>query len=224
MRKSMIDSRNGRTPPVLKDIHDKRSSRDTVSQGLFVEGLLAEFESEMNERYGRIIAENDLWDFALDLAFHDDPRVAFRSSWALEWAYFNDRESFRPHTAHFFDNFLKAANPSAHRHYSKMLYDMMRRGAVTLDHGQACATAEKCFELLIDPSTRVAVKVWCMEILFDLRPRLDWLEENLRDAVQILLDTNPSAGLANRGFKLLKRLDKLRGKTAVCDPTSAENF
>lgn len=142
----MTDPLSGRISRASENNFDDRNSGDPASVGaireLFVEGLLAEFEGEMNERYGRLIAANGLWDFALDLAFHDDARVAFRGSWALEWAYFNDPESFMPHTAHFIDNFLKTANPSAHRHYSKMLYDMMRRGTVGMDHGLASAVAE----------------------------------------------------------------------------------
>lgn len=180
---------------------------------LFIGGLLSEFEGGMNERFGRMLTDNAMWDFALDLAFHEDPRVAFRASWALEWAYFNDRVAFRPYLGHFVDNFLRASNPSVHRHYTKMLWDMLHRGVLELDDAQAGQVAEKAFDLLIDPKTRVAVMVWCMEILYDLSPRLDWIEEPLRDTVRRIMENEPSQGIANRGSKLLKRMDKRMGRS-----------
>ena len=178
----------------------------------FIDGLSGEITGDMNSMFGRQIGPQGMWDFALDLAFHDDPKVAFRGSWALEWAYFNDRDAFRPHTAHFVENYLRAANPSVHRHYAKMLWDMQRRGVLTLDDARAESVAEKTFDLLINPKTKVAVKVWCMEILYDLSPRLPWVGEQLEDVVRQILQSEPSRGVANRAGKLLKRMDVRHGQ------------
>ena len=189
---------------------DRSEFDDPSVADSFVEGLSGEMIGEMNGVFGRLIGPNNMWDFALDLAFHDDPRVAFRGSWALEWAYYNDREAFRPYLAHFVDNFLKAANPSVHRHYTKMLWDMQHRGMLVLDDGQAEQVAEKAFDLLIRPETKVAVKVWCMEILYDLSPRLDWVGEQLGEVLRRIMEDEPSRGIANRGLKILRRIDGRR--------------
>ena len=174
----------------------------------FEEGLLGEFGSGMNSRYGAVIVEGGLWQAALDLAFHPDPRAAFRASWALEWAYFHHKDEFTPYIPAFLDNFCRADNGSVHRHYAKILFDMMKRGIVTLDEERGQQVAEKSFDLLIDPGTKVAVKVWAMEILLLLSVRLAWVEESLADVVRQQLAGEHSAGMANRGRKILKRLSK----------------
>lgn len=84
---------------------------------------------------------------------------------------------------------------------------MLHRGMLHPDMTQAEQIAEKTFDLLIAPATKTAVKVWCMEILFCLAPRLDWVAEQLRDTVQQILESTSSRGLANRAGKILKRID-----------------
>ena len=186
---------------------DHQDYSNPTTQDLFIKGVSSDIESEMNEKLGRLIGHNNLWDTALDLGLHDDPKVAFHGSWALEWAFYDDREAFRPHIPHFVDNFLKATNGSVHRHYTKMMWDMLHRGMLRPDIAHAEQIAEKTFDLLIGPSTKTAVKVWCMEILFELAPRLDWVAEQLRETVQQILESTPSCGLANRAGKVLRRID-----------------
>lgn len=178
----------------------------------FIERLSAGIDSKINKKFGQLIVSDNMWAFALDLGLHEDPRVAFRGSWALEWAFFNDRGAFGPHIAHFADNFLKATNASVHRHYTKMMRDMLHRGMLVPDTAQAEQIAEKTFDLLISPATKTSVKVWCMEILFELAPHLDWIGEQLRETVRQIIENEPSRGLANHSCKMLKRIDKSRNR------------
>ncbi len=187
---------------------DHLNITNPITPDLFIAGVSSEIKSEMNEKFGRLIGPNNLWDTALDLGLHEDPKVAFHGSWALEWAFYDDREAFRPHIPHFVANFLKATNGSVHRHYTKMMWDMLHRGMLRPDIAQAERIAEKAFDLLIAPATKTAVKVWCMEILFCLAPRLDWVAEQLRETVRQILESNPSRGLANRAGKVLRRIDE----------------
>lgn len=90
----------------------------------------------------------------------------------------------------FFEDFLRSGNTSVQRIYSKILYDMVRRGAVATDALQAEALAGKCFDLLTDEKTPVAVKIWQIELLDDLRTRIGWIEENLTEMVRSLSE-NP---------------------------------
>lgn len=180
--------------------------RNTTAEREFLAGIGGAIHGEMNSIYGEVIARDDLWEFALGLAFDEKPQVAFRSSWALEWAYFNDREAFRPHIPHFIDNFVRAQNSSVHRHYTKMLHDMLTRGLVVPDGATADALAEKAFDLLIAPETRTAVTVWAMEILYELAPRIGWVAEELPLTIRRILESDPSPGTANRARKVLKRM------------------
>lgn len=183
---------------------------DPSETDLFIQGLSAAFEGNMKETFGRVIVRNNWHDFAIGLSLHEDHRTAFRGSWALEWAYYNDKNAFRPHTRKFLDHFLKTDDPSVHRIYTKMLLDMYHHGVVVLSGDQAEAVAEKTFGLLIEADTRSAVKAWCMEILFELSPRLDWVEEPLREVVCRIMEDDPSKSMAKSAAKLIKRIDNRR--------------
>lgn len=132
-------------------------------------------------------------------------RAAFHAGWALEYAYFDDRDAFAPYIEEFLADFTEVTNSSVHRHYTKMLYDMICCGTVKLEGEQAEKVAEVCFDFLIDPKTKVAVKAWAMDILSYLAPRIDWVGENLREIlIRVMEDGSP--GIQNKGRKMLKIL------------------
>ena len=116
-------------------------------QGILSAGGLTK---QTNRMLGRLIAEEKLWDEAMELARSDEAQVAFRSAWALEWAYTMDAHPIEARFRRFFEDFLRSDNTSVQRIYSKMLCDMVRRGAVATDALQAEELAGKCFDLLTD--------------------------------------------------------------------------
>lgn len=184
--------------------------QDNLGLDGFVAGLQGEFGPGMDERYGRLIVEKNLWAEALGLAFHDDSRVAFRASWALEWAYFNYKEMFVPYISRFFENYLVATNPSVHRHYTKMLCDMMRCGMFVPETSQMEQIAEKTFDLLIGAQTKSAVRVWAAEILFELSSVLGWVGEHLAEVLRQQMETIPTPAILNHYGKLLRRINTSR--------------
>ncbi len=163
-----------------------------------------------SRRLGEVIRRENLWGEAMDFALQGGTsgpgaHLAFRGAWALEHAYFADREAFRPYIKRFLDDFTQIRNPSVHRHYTKMLLDMMRRGTVRLEGGRADRIAEFCFDRLIDPRTKVAVKAWAMDVLVLLASQVDWVGEYLPETIRHQMD-GASPGMQNHGRKLLKRL------------------
>ncbi len=173
---------------------------------LLIDKLSGELDSTMKELVGRIIVRDALWGEAIELALHPDPRLAFRASWALEWAYFDSPEDLLTHIDCFVEAFLKSENGSVHRQYSKILCDMQRRQIIVFDDIRLSQISEKAFDLLVSPDVRTAVKVWCIELLFDASLRLDWIRDALNDILQHIMESNPSRGLANRASKVLRRL------------------
>ena len=183
---------------------------DHVTCEEFAMALRGEFGPNMGEWLGKQLVEKELWNEALSLAFHKDPCIAFRASWALEWAYFHSRESFRPYVSAFVGNYLRADNPSVHRHYNKIMCDMIRHGLVTLDDSMLESVVEKAFDLLIDENTKSAVRVWSAEILFDLALRCEWVDNSLEDVLKQQMNTLSTPALVSHYRMLLKRMAKRR--------------
>ena len=147
----------------------------------------------------------------LQLAHDPDPRVAFRASAALEYAYFANPDGLRPYQEQFLANFLTAASTSAQRHYAKVLENLIRSGRITLSSAQMQQVAEAAFDRMIDPRARPAVKVWSMEILFLLAPALPWVDEQLEESVRMLMDAG-SPALDAHGARLCRKIGKRRGR------------
>ena len=127
----------------------ERIDKETL-QGILSAGGLTK---QTNRMLGRLIAEEKLWDEAMELARSDEAQVAFRSAWALEWAYTMDAHPIEARFRRFFEDFLRSDNTSVQRIYSKMLCDMVRRGDVSTDAQHAEELAGKCFDLLTDEKT-----------------------------------------------------------------------
>ncbi|WP_276363438.1 hypothetical protein [Daejeonella sp. H1SJ63] len=66
---------------------------------------------------------------------------------------------------------------------------------------------ETTFELMINPETPVAVKVNCMDILFNMRATYDWISGELREQILFLLKDG-TAAIQSRGRSILKQLRK----------------
>jgi len=166
---------------------------------------------KMNTVIGSLIVEEDLWEAALDLAMSSDHKTAFRASWALEWAYAMNMDYFERFIPRFFRDYLSATNESVNRVYSKMVCDMTRRGVLGLSDDEALRVTEKAFDLLVNPETAVAVKVWQIELLSDLSGRIDWIEENLTEIVRAMSekpDCTPAEAAHARHY--FRRLEKRR--------------
>lgn len=179
---------------------------DPDEMDLLVCELSGRLDGGLSERVGSMIMRNNLWNSVLSLAFHPDSRIAFRAAWALEWAYFHDKSAFLPHSDRFIEAFIAATNGSVHRQYSKMLWDMYHGRIVVIDDIRLARIAEKAFDLLIGNGTKPAVMVWCMDLLFDISPRVDWVGEQLRETLERIMENEPSRGTANRAAKILKRM------------------
>lgn len=201
------------TGPARKELGltpDEVITQDTLRDLLLVGGLT----KKMNTLIGSLIVEEGLWMEAMDLAMSGDDRVAFRSSWSLEWAYSTNMERFNEFIPRFVDDFIRALNHSVNRVYTKMLCDMMRRGAVILTTKKAEQAAEKSFDLLVDPETPTAIRAWAIELLWDLSEPIDWIEEQLTELVRDMSEKpDCSAGEAAHArhyFKRLAKRDKFR--------------
>jgi hypothetical protein len=66
---------------------------------------------------------------------------------------------------------------------------------------------KQCFDWMIDPKVKIAVKCFSSEVLFNLRKRYPWINEELENQVKFLM-RNGSPGIQSRGKKILAGLNK----------------
>lgn len=123
-------------------------------------------------------------------------KVLFRGAYVLERIYFAARGCFMARAEEFCRrDFPACADPSARRHFGKIMADLLGRydpGPEALER-IACAAAEWA----VDPGAKVAVKVWAVEVLCRCRGRVGWVAESWDDIVAAAtIDATP--GLASR--------------------------
>lgn len=130
-------------------------------------------------------------------------KVLFRGAYVLERIYFGSPELFKPHIDDFCRrDFAACADASARRHFGKIMADLLGRytpGADSLER-----IAEAAAEWAVDPESKVAVRVWAVEVLAHCRDRVGWIAESWDDILEaIAQDATP--GIESRMRKNWKR-------------------
>ncbi|HEY1008560.1 MAG: hypothetical protein ACO1NS_14630 [Daejeonella sp.] len=147
----------------------------------------------------------------IELSLHSNHEVAFRAAWILEQIAFNLGPEFQKLVPEFIEAYLNLKNQSCQRHYTKILMCLslpanIRYQLTNMDlEPVVCVT----FQWLIDSDTPVAVRVNCMDILYNLREQHDWIPDELAAQIKFQM-RNGSAALQSRGTRVLNRLLKRR--------------
>lgn len=227
-----------------EDTYNNIATDCILSPERFTEALSGDIGPGMGKLYGELTVKHNLWEVVVKLSSHHDPKVAFRSSWALDKAYFSlgkvpdgapslsgKDEGYDKHgnsnglnnlgsisnlnragfalrfSPLLVEKYLETNNGSVLRSYGKILCDMLRRNFVNPDTGTLEKIAEKAFDTLIDPEVKVAVKVWAMEILYDLSPKFDWIDEHLEEVIKLQLEkTGTTPAMISHGKKVIARI------------------
>lgn len=91
-------------------------------------------------------------------------KVAFRGAYVLEKIYFDAPDSFMPYAGLFCrTDFPACADPSARRHFAKVMADLL--GRYTPEVRDMERIAEAAARWAVDPGAKVAVKIWAVEVL-----------------------------------------------------------
>jgi len=148
----------------------------------------------------------------IDLTFDADQQIGFRAAWILENLLMTNPHLILENLDELLLRFPQVSNPSCQRHYVKILMCLTsskinkeiktRMQAANLE-----PIVETCFDWMINPKVAVAVKVFCCEVLFNLRNRYDWLTDELAREIEFLM-LDGSAALQSKGKKILKALSK----------------
>ncbi len=160
-----------------------------------------------------IIESNDLdIDDLFDISFHKKKEIAFRAAWMLEYLMTHKPEQFAPYVDKLLQLLSEQKNPSAMRHYAKMVVLLTDRKAGPIYKEMAVnlnfePVIEVLFTWLVDPETLVASKVHCMQALANLTPRYDWIKDELLETIDYLMGIESIAFFARAKMvkKQLKR-------------------
>lgn len=159
----------------------------------------------------RILKEDN---FALrdliNLTFYPDRAIAFRASWMLENIFLQDPARYGNNLGYLISKVKDVKYPSCQRHYVKIMMHITSPGAIPPIKNELIILdlepiAEQCFDWMIDPKVKIAVKCFAAETLFNLRERYPWIKEELANQIHFLM-RNGSAGIQARGKRLLAKL------------------
>ena len=180
--------------------------------------LINEFTSpldslSLDEISDMIISENLPLSELIELNFHKERRISFRSAWVLEKIAFKDINYIAPVFEDMLNRFNKIHNPSLARHYNKILlqvFYLRRKNAlpeelkIILKKSNPEIIIEGCFKWILTPRCPVATLVWSIDILLNYVDDFPWLKEELPPIIQRLnVDSTP--GLKNYCSKILKK-------------------
>jgi len=146
----------------------------------------------------------------IDITFHPDKNIAFRSAWILENLFLQKPESYIEDLEYLISRVKDIDNPSCKRHYAKILMHITAPKAPAIIKQKLIEidlepVVERLFDWLIDPKILIAVKVFAAEALFNMRNRYDWIAEELADQVHFLM-RDGTAAIQSRGKKILFKL------------------
>ena len=146
----------------------------------------------------------------IGLTFYPDKNIAFRAAWILENVFLQSPLRYEDDLQYLISSIKDIKYASCQRHYAKILMHITDPDVplIIKDKMQQMdleAAVEQCFDWMIDPKVKIAVKVFAAEALFNLRHRYPWIAEELANQVKFLM-RNGSPAIQSRGKKLLRQL------------------
>ncbi|HVW96723.1 MAG TPA: hypothetical protein VHA56_12205 [Mucilaginibacter sp.] len=146
----------------------------------------------------------------IGVTFTPDSAIAFRASWILENMLLLEPERYENELDYLLSRFRDVKYPGPQRHYVKIVMHLTRKDmpAAIKDKLKMLdldPVIEHCFDLLINPKVKIAVKVFASETLFNLRHRFPWIAGELAAQLEFLM-RDGSPAIQSRGRKLLTQL------------------
>uniref|UniRef100_UPI0025ED5B61 hypothetical protein n=1 Tax=uncultured Mucilaginibacter sp. TaxID=797541 RepID=UPI0025ED5B61 len=148
----------------------------------------------------------------VDITFHPGKNIAFRAAWILENLFLEDPARYEPDLEYLLSRIKEVKHQSCKRHYAKIIVHITNPKALPfiknkIQQTDLEPTVEQCFDWMIDPKVKIAVKVFAGEALFNLRFRYPWIKEELAEQIQFLM-RNGTPAIQSRGRKLLAALER----------------
>jgi 8-oxo-dGTP diphosphatase len=148
------------------------------------------------------VSNQHLFKKLLEFTEGDDTRLVFRSSWALVKVCEESPELFLPYLEVITDKLFNTNNGSAERSFLKIL---QLTGTSSLNEDLQGRLADHCFTLLRSRSSAIAVKVYSIDVLYEISQRYSGLTNELAGIVSMLPDDVP-AGVKAKCREIIRKL------------------
>jgi hypothetical protein len=145
------------------------------------------------------IADDKLFNQLFQLIFSGDKRLAWRSCWIIDIASEEVPDLLTDRLPEIIEGLLTIKNGSLKRHLTRILC------RYKIPEEYLGRIVNQSFELL-SPSEPPAVRVFAMQLLFNISQQHPDLKGELISVIEGLLEQVCSAGFINRAGKLLQHL------------------
>jgi len=146
-----------------------------------------------------VIADERLFNQLFHLIFSEDKRLAWRSCWIVDTASEELPELLADKIPEIITGLTSTKNSSLKRHFTRILC------RYKIPEEYLGVVVNRCFELLV-PSEPAAVRVFAMQLIFNISQKLPDLKGELICVLETLMEEGASAGFLNRSGKLLRQL------------------
>lgn len=138
----------------------------------------------------------------IDFTGDKDPRIVFRSSWALTKVCDTNPSLFNNYLPVIVHKLIASSNESAKRSFLKIL---TLTGSASLNETDRGQLAELCFSLLRTKESAIAVKAYSMDVLYEISQDYPDMVHELASVLSLIPDDG-SAGIKSKSRSLLKKL------------------
>ena len=146
-----------------------------------------------------LTADNSLFNQLFRFILSDDPRLAWRSCWIIDSSSEDFPELLSGKIPEIIEMLVSTTSGSLKRHFTRILCRYQ------IPESYLGVMVNRCFELLL-PAEPVSVRVFAMQILFNITRQLPDLKPELRMVLESFLEEENSAGFVNRAVKLVRQL------------------
>jgi hypothetical protein len=141
----------------------------------------------------------------LEYSWSDDRKLAFRASWTLTKVCDKFPEIIYPHLSEIVEALPRFENESVERSFLRILSLSDVRKLPEKHHG---LLADYCFAELNSAASAIAIKAYCMEILYRLSVIYPQLANELAVSIRTMMEEG-SAGIVARGNSILKKITEI---------------
>ncbi|MBW4891609.1 hypothetical protein KXQ82_17920 [Mucilaginibacter sp. HMF5004] len=189
----------------MENIKDKQQLSELISRSLGKIRIL-----ELTDRL-HYSPEFDVANL-IAITFSPQKEVAFRATWLLENLFLLQPDKYISCVDELVVKFPLLKNEGSLRHYLRIFILLTDKKAekqiaqkiVAVDFNEVIS---RCFDMLIDDESPIALKVFAMELLYNLRHREDWIKDILISQIQILMDGGGPA-IRARGKSIWSKLKR----------------